>query len=274
MFVFYFRFTPGKAWLILISVLAFGLKIPFVVPVAFGLLGTPIWIIPASFGIIAFYLVELVKTSSTTLKNTDSDAMISGLTAFARQFAGNKEMWLMVAAVVLGTLFVHMIRTRSIDHAWKIASAAGAGICVIVASVGNLLLNGSISYIMIVLSALLGAAVGIVLEFLFFSVDYSRSENIQFEDDEYYYYVKAIPKIGVSVPEKSVKQITGRRKHPERGSETDLSGADDAGFRENPEDPERSQKSAEAKKQNTEEILLTRSLSRELGLDTEERDSE
>ena len=46
MYIFYFRFTPKKAWIVLLSAMAFGLKIPFVIPVVFGLLGTPVWIIP------------------------------------------------------------------------------------------------------------------------------------------------------------------------------------------------------------------------------------
>ena len=36
MYIFYFRFTPKKAWLVLLSGLAFSLKIPFVIPIAFA----------------------------------------------------------------------------------------------------------------------------------------------------------------------------------------------------------------------------------------------
>ena len=85
------------------------------------------------------------------------------------------------------------VRTRAVDHAWKIASAAGAVVSVIIAAAGNMALGTGVSYVSIAVSACLGILVGLVLEFLFFSVDYSRTENIQFEDDEYYYYVKAVP---------------------------------------------------------------------------------
>lgn len=34
-----------------------------------------------------------------------------------------------------------------------------------------------------------------LIEFLCFNLDYSRTEKVQFEDDEYYYYVKAVPKV-------------------------------------------------------------------------------
>jgi hypothetical protein len=45
-----------------------------------------------------------------------------------------------------------------------------------------------------------------------FSVDYTRTEYLQFEDDEYYYYVKAVPKAAVAIPEKTVKRINERQK--------------------------------------------------------------
>ena len=37
---------------------------------------------------------------------------------------------------------------------------------------------------------------------------YSRTEYVQFEDDEYYYYVKAVPKNSVKREKKKVKKIT------------------------------------------------------------------
>ena len=51
-----------------------------------------------------------------------------------------------------------------------------------------------------------------MLELFLFSVDYARSERLQFEDDEYYYYVKAIPKVAMTTPEKTVKKINERQK--------------------------------------------------------------
>ena len=36
-------------------------------------------------------------------------------------------------------------------------------------------------------------------QFLFMNLDYARTERVQFEDDDYYYYVKAVPKKTVAV---------------------------------------------------------------------------
>ena len=238
MYIFYFRFTPKKAWIVLLSTMAFGLKLPFIVPVVFGLLGTPVWIVPAACGIMAYYMADFVKGSAAALKSVDAEGLAGSLISSAKQILGGKEMWLMIVAVVIGILVVNLVRTRAINHAWKIASAAGAVVCVVVALVGNIMLKGELSYASLVLSAAAGVVLGVALEFLFFCVDYSRTENIQFEDDEYYYYVKAVPKVGVSAPEKRVKHIT-----------------EDTGN----------------VNENTDDILLTRSLSKELGLEKEGR---
>ena len=49
-----------------------------------------------------------------------------------------------------------------------------------------------------------------------FNVDYARTEKVQFEDDEYYYYVKAVPKVTLSEPEKKVKKINSQRRERSR----------------------------------------------------------
>ncbi|MFQ9522030.1 MAG: hypothetical protein ACLRZR_11730, partial [Turicibacter sp.] len=65
-----------------------------------------------------------------------------------------------------------------------------------------------------IISTLLSMIVGVVLYFFVFAVDYSRVEYTQFEDDEYYYYVKAVPKISVTKPDVKVKRINARKSEP------------------------------------------------------------
>lgn len=273
MYIFYFRFTPGKAWLVLVSALAFGIKVPFIVPVIFGLLGTPVWIVPAACGTIAYYMIHFVKASSAALQSAGAEGMYESLMSFTRQVLTSSEMWLMVMTIVIGTLVVNAVRTRPTDHAWKIASAAGAVVCVVVSSAGNIVLNLNYSYVVIVVSAALGILIGLILEVMFFSVDYSRTEHVQFEDDEYYYYVKAVPKVGVPVPEKKVKHITGQQTGENREFETDAE-KNGASLQEKEQIPGKNEKMETLNNRTTDEILLTRSLSKELGLDQEEKKTE
>ena len=82
----------------------------------------------------------------------------------------------------------------------------------------GLVMNVSVSVGAVVLGTLGSLLLALVVEFFVLSVDYSRTEYTQFEDDEYYYYVKAVPKMSIAVSNKKVKKInsrhrTGRKKH-------------------------------------------------------------
>jgi len=50
----------------------------------------------------------------------------------------------------------------------------------------------------------------VVLQFCKGIVDYQRTELLQFEDDDYYYYVKAVPKLSVSESNKNIKHINSK----------------------------------------------------------------
>lgn len=276
MYIFYFRFTPKKAWLVLLTPVAFALKVPLVIPVAFGLLGAPVWVMPAACGTIAYYMIHFVKGSSAAYKGADAKGLVEGLMAFTKQSLSNKEMWVMVLALAISILIVYAVRTRSIDHAWKIASALGVVTAIIVGAAGKIALNVHISYALLAGSGVAALAAGLILEFLFFSVNYSRTERMQFEDDEYYYYVKAVPKIGVSAPEVSVKHINERKVETD-SQETVVIDQEDvrqaAAVQKRP--PQKKRPTPRPRNQvrkvdharAADEILLTRSLTRELGLD-------
>ena len=62
------------------------------------------------------------------------------------------------------------------------------------------------------LTIIISALLMLVVEFFAFNMDYSRTEKVQFEDDEYYYYVKAVPKVTVATPERKVKKINRARE--------------------------------------------------------------
>ena len=82
----------------------------------------------------------------------------------------------------------------------------------VVTAMGSIALGVNISYGPLIIGNIVAAVAGLVLELFLFSVDYARSERLQFEDDEYYYYVKAIPKVAMTTPEKTVKKINERQE--------------------------------------------------------------
>lgn len=243
LYIFFLKFSYNKSWLVLLTIVAFALNVPFIIPIAVGLLSTPITMIPVVCGTAAYYMIHYIRVSSSTFAAEGMNEIIEIIVTCAKQITANKEMWIMIAAITVSIMLVYGIRTRVFDHAWKIATVVGVVASVVVCTMGNVVLNINISYITLVISGCLAVAAGLLLEILFFAVDYTRTEHLEFEDDEYHYYVKAVPKYAVTVPEKRVKQIAGP---------------------ENKKDNE--------KEQDADELLLTRSLSKELGLDSPDKE--
>ena len=133
----------------------------------------------------------------------------------------NREMVVTIAAFATTVIIMYLLRRMSIDYAWTIAMTAGAVVNIMVLLVGDLIFDINESLLSVILGTVLSFLLVLVLQFFVFYVDYSRTEKVQFEDDEYYYYVKAVPKVTVAKPEKKVKQIssarTGRTKSQPKG---------------------------------------------------------
>ena len=73
---------------------------------------------------------------------------------------------------------------------------------------GDMQFDTNIDLAKVFLGVFLSLIVELLVEFFCFMVDYTRIENVQFEDDDYYYYVKAVPKVTVSDSLRIVKTIS------------------------------------------------------------------
>jgi len=121
-------------------------------------------------------------------------------------------MILMAAAFALTIMVVYGVKRMSIDYSWTIAIGVGAVVDLIVLLVGSMVLGVSLKIFPLLLGSIVSVILVLALQLTLFSLDYSRTEYVQFEDDEYYYYVKAVPKVTIAVPEKKVKRISPQKK--------------------------------------------------------------
>ena len=212
MYIFYIRLAPKMAFVVLLTPIAFALKIPFVVPVACALIYTPVSLVPMGCGTVVYYMMEYLKKISAASKTSGSKAMLAEISTYVQKVFQNKEMWLYIVVFIIGFFIIYTIRRQELDHAWKIGIIAGAIANVVVTAMGSIALGVNTSYGPLIIGNIVAAVAGLVLELFLFSVDYARSERLQFEDDEYYYYVKAIPKVAMTTPEKTVKKINERQE--------------------------------------------------------------
>lgn len=212
MFLLYFRFSPKDTLVVLLMPMCFLLKIPYVIPLTMGLLGTPASAISVGCGVMVSYLISYVADSATALSGMDADDIATKFRFIIDGLINNKQMVITIAAFAITIILVYFIKRMSVNYAWTIAIIAGALVDVMVLLVGDLMFDINVSIVGIIVGTIFSVLIAKVVEFFAFHVDYNRTEKVQFEDDEYYYYVKAVPKITVAAPSKTVKRINTSKK--------------------------------------------------------------
>ena len=141
MLLLFFRTAPKYGYLLLVTPLAFGLKIPYVIPLAMGLVGTPVAAIPTACGTAVYFLLHYVRMNTAILGNTDTSTMAEKITYLVDNAVNNKEMLLTAAAFALTLIIVYVIRRMSVDHSWTIAIVVGTVVDIIVLLFGSLALD-------------------------------------------------------------------------------------------------------------------------------------
>ncbi len=287
MYAVYFHFTPRHTIFLLLVPLAFWLKIPVVIPIAYGLVGTPVLAYPIALGCIMYYTIDYIHASAKTFDVTGVTSIIDRLSTMVRKILTNKEMWLYVLAFVVCLWAVSIIRRRDLRHGWKIAVFMGALVDLLILTIGAAVLSVKLNLGMILLGHLLGVAIGMVMDYLFFNVDYKHKETLQFEDDDYVYYVSAIPKVrSGEEPQREVKRLkkepdekrepgeiakneaAGRKKKSESQNKPGKKSSAKKGGSKQSSDKKK--RASEGKKQPgwkdgmTDELLMTQSLRRDL----------
>lgn len=211
-FCLYFRFTPKDGVLFAITPICFALHIPYVLPIGTGLLRKVYSVAAVCCGTICYFFLNGIYENVTALQATTAgsgDVEGVKMTITAGQLLANSEMYLSVVVFAVAAVVVSVIRKMAIDHAWKVAIVSGALVQISGFFVGYLLLDISGKTIWMILGNLVAIALGFGLEFIFMDLDYSRTERVQFEDDDYYYFVKAVPKKMVASTDKEVIQFSG-----------------------------------------------------------------
>ncbi len=208
MFLLYYRFSPREALVVLLIPIFFGLKIPFVVPIVTGLLCSFTGAVAVSCGVVAYYVIIYMRDNASVIAMLDADNVVARFRYIVDGLMKNKGMLVIVVAFLAATLVVWILRRLPVNYCWTIAIILGSVLMMVILFMGSLNYDIGMTTGQIIVGMLGSMALAGVVHFFAFNVDYSRTEKVQFEDDEYYYYVKAIPKNTVTREKRAVKKIT------------------------------------------------------------------
>ena len=214
-FLLFGRFSAKESMVVALTPIACAVGLPYVMPVAMGLVGSPASAVSVGCGVVIYYLLQTVVVNAPTISTMDEAESTAKIRLIVDGLLDNKAMLVMIIAFAITVIVVYLIRRMSVEHSWTIAIIAGVIAELMILLVGDLLYDTNIAVVNALIGVVLTILIAKVIEFFRFCVDYSRTEKVQFEDDEYYYYVKAIPKMTVSTPTKTVKRINTQTRTPD-----------------------------------------------------------
>ncbi len=216
MLILYIRFAPEDVTVLVLTPLAFMLHIPCAVPLGYGLKRSPSACVSAVCGVIVYYFMRQVNLLAENLEGAEEKNIAENLKILLDGLLKNREMLMQIVAFAAVLILVHAIRRVSVNYARQIAILSGTAAYLIILLAGGALKDSSMSIGALLAGTIFSLLITEVLEFFWYHVDYTRTEYLQYEDDEYYYYVKAVPKVvGIKTqekrPEPSVNPVQAQR---------------------------------------------------------------
>lgn len=203
----YFRIDGHYSYIAAIVPVLFyvnaGIAIPAVLAVAIGAEA----LFPAAVGVIVYYFSLSIKDASLVLGGTDASGVGIGLQQVAKSISSNKMFMVMIISVCATILITSLLRKAFYERAWLVAGTIGNTAMACLVLVGCMYCDIEITVWLVIVEAVVGMLLCMLVEFFRGIGDVSRAEKTVFEDEEYIYYVKAVPKLKVSQPEPNVKNM-------------------------------------------------------------------
>ena len=195
----YFRFSPRDTIVMLLMPIAYACNLHFAVPVLAGLLYGPGAAVPVVFGLLFTKYVLMVEGSLPSITSGGGPAageqLIANFRGLIDGMMHDRGMIILAAALAVTVLVVCFFRHLILAHAWTIAIAAGCVTELVILLAGDMRFDAGIDLGRVLIGIVLAFGVGQLVRIFVFNVDYLHIENVQFEDEDYYYYVKAVPKV-------------------------------------------------------------------------------
>ena len=250
-YLLFLKFSPGHAFVLLAAPVLLHYNLGYALPVVAGLLFTPYAAIPAAAGIfMVSYLRAAVQYggglsvpagvsgTAALMESLDPEKLASSITQIFTATFGDKTFILMLVLILVTAAVMSVVSLFSFSYAWYVSIAAG-----VVAELISAILVGpripDAGMPGLFTGILFGAAAAVVIQFFRCVVDYKSRELLQFEDEEYYYYVQAIPKYlaGITSDEPPVEEkfpkkediikiASGVRNHLPSGKKADKEQAE------------------------------------------------
>ncbi len=207
-FLLFGRYTKSQSYIVLLIPVLGVFGFSYIVPIVAALFLTPAMIPACVVGVFVQYLLMAIKeyyiVSQTAV---DTGNTMESLQYIFGNAMNNKEMLIYMITFALAFFLVFIIRKGKFNYASHIAILVGVLACMAGVILGDSIWSVQGDIVKLFRSLIVSAVVAYIIQFFRMSLDYMGTRNLQFEDDEYYYYVKAVPKMKITARDKVITRI-------------------------------------------------------------------
>lgn len=203
----YVRFVPKQIYVILAIPFLYILGIPYVMPLLCGILFAPYSIISNVLGILIYYVFLAVEGAAGLSGETSVSNTINFFNVIVDNIRSNRYMLFSMIIFAFIALLTYIIRIQRFNHSSEISVLTGILLMLVAFVLSSSFIENSDTIVNVIVGVCVSGLIAFTVQFFRISLDYSGVKNIQFQDDEYYYYVRAVPKLSVSAPDKQIKTI-------------------------------------------------------------------
>jgi len=204
LYCFIARFSGKYGYAVVAVPILFVFKMPYLIPLLLGMIATPMAIFPTASGVIIYFVFKVIQEAAVRQDITSLDATLALYIDVVNSLFKHKEMFVTVAIFAVVILVMWMVRKLRFEFVFEITIVLGAIINILGFLLANLQLDINVGTGSMILGTIGSMLIVFVAQFFRVVLDYTSVEHVQFEDDDYYYYVKAVPKIDVSMLQKNV----------------------------------------------------------------------
>ena len=214
LYCFVARFSGKYGYAVIAVPILFVFKMPYLVPLLLGMIATPMAIFPTVSGVIIYYVFKVIQEAAVRQDITSLDATLALYIDVVNSLFKHKEMFVTVAIFAAVILIMWMVRKMRFEFVFELTIVLGGIINILGFLLANLQLDISVGTGSMILGTIVSMLLVLIAHFFRMVLDYTSVEQVQFEDDDYYYYVKAVPKIDVAMFQKKVKTFSDSEDFP------------------------------------------------------------
>lgn len=201
----YQRMFPELRYLVILTPVLYFFHIPALLPLFVGAFIGVAGIPAISMGTFIYYFGLSVQAGNVQIENGTATSQLSNYVTPGS--LGDSNFFIYLLAFIFTVLVVIAIRKLQVAYTWYISVGVGGIVYLILTLIGGFMTGNPVNVLSSIGIAVVSVLIVFVLQFLDNVIDYSREETLEFEDDEYYYYVKAIPKNIVKEEDVNITKI-------------------------------------------------------------------